>query len=221
MRPFPVREISPPCGEAPPDGHLNRRLADYDRALCLLRCDELDSVLAIQPREWQKLAQHHGAAVHQQFLKRVAGEIGRRCRTRAPKCPARDAGGVGPRAATSVARRVDSPTVAGGTVMTTRDHTIGIARRRRSMTTLRRSPYASAKMALSTPTTRPRERRGPPELPGFTPCWSEGSPRSGARSCCAARGRAHNASRHGQREPERLSTDLEERRIANVPESLA
>ena len=38
----------------------------------------VDFVLATQPREWQKLAQHHGAAVKEQFLARLAAEIGRR-----------------------------------------------------------------------------------------------------------------------------------------------
>lgn len=52
---------------------------DYDRALCLLPRDVVDFVLATQPKEWRKLAQHHGkAAVHEQFLKRLAAEIERR-----------------------------------------------------------------------------------------------------------------------------------------------
>ena len=51
---------------------------DYDRALCLLPRDVVDFVLATQPKEWQKLAQHHGAAVREQFLKRLAAEIERR-----------------------------------------------------------------------------------------------------------------------------------------------
>ena len=51
---------------------------DYDRALCLLPRDVVDFVLATQPKEWQKLAQHHGAAVKEQFLKRLAAEIERR-----------------------------------------------------------------------------------------------------------------------------------------------
>jgi type I site-specific restriction-modification system R (restriction) subunit len=73
-----VRETPPPYGETPPGGYRQRRLEDYDRALCLLPRDVVDFVLATQPKEWQKLAQHHGAAVREQFLKRLAAEIERR-----------------------------------------------------------------------------------------------------------------------------------------------
>ena len=38
----------------------------------------VDFVLATQPKEWKKLEQHHGAAVKEQFLKRLAAEIERR-----------------------------------------------------------------------------------------------------------------------------------------------
>ena len=55
-----------------------RRVEDYDRALCLLARDALDFVLATQPKEWKKLEQHHGGAVRDQFLTRLAAEIGRR-----------------------------------------------------------------------------------------------------------------------------------------------
>jgi type I restriction enzyme R subunit len=73
-----VRETAPPFGETPPGGYRKRRSEDYDRALCLLPGDVVDFVFATQPKEWQKLAQHHGAAVKEQFLKRIAAEIGRR-----------------------------------------------------------------------------------------------------------------------------------------------
>ena len=73
-----VREVSPPYGDTPPGGYRKRRAADYDRALCLLPRDAVDFVLATQPKEWQKLAQHHGAAVKEQFLERLSTEIGRR-----------------------------------------------------------------------------------------------------------------------------------------------
>ena len=57
----------------------NRRTAEqYDRTLCLLAQDVLDFVLATQPKEWARLAQHHGSSVRDQFLKRVATEINRR-----------------------------------------------------------------------------------------------------------------------------------------------
>jgi hypothetical protein len=67
-----------PYGDAPPGGYRRRRPEDYDRALCLVPRDAVDFILATQPKEWQKLAQHHGAAVKEQFLKRLAAEIERR-----------------------------------------------------------------------------------------------------------------------------------------------
>jgi hypothetical protein len=73
-----ARETPPPYGAAPPGGYPRRRLEDYDRALCLVSRDVIDFVLATQPKEWQELAQHHAAAVREQFLKRLAGEIERR-----------------------------------------------------------------------------------------------------------------------------------------------
>ena len=72
-----ARETLSPYGDAP-GGYSRRRPEDYDRTLCLLPRDVVDFVLATQPREWQKLAQHHGAAVKEQFLARLAAEIGRR-----------------------------------------------------------------------------------------------------------------------------------------------
>jgi type I restriction enzyme R subunit len=73
-----VRETPPPYGDTPPGGYRRRKPEDYDRTLCLLPRDVVDFVLATQPKEWQKLAQHHGAAVKEQFLKRLAAEIERR-----------------------------------------------------------------------------------------------------------------------------------------------
>ena len=64
--------------DMPPGGYQKRRDADYDRALCLIPRDVLDFVLATQPQEWKRLSQHHGAAVEEQFLKRLSSEIGRR-----------------------------------------------------------------------------------------------------------------------------------------------
>ena len=72
-----ARESLSPYGDVP-GGYRRRRSEDYDRALCLLPRDVVDFVLATQPREWQKLAQHHGAAVKEQFLARLAAEIARR-----------------------------------------------------------------------------------------------------------------------------------------------
>jgi len=73
-----VRETPPPFGPSPPGGYRRRKPEDYDRTLCLLPRDVVDFVLATQPKEWKKLGQHHGAAVKEQFLKRLASEIEQR-----------------------------------------------------------------------------------------------------------------------------------------------
>src|SRR5438552_7701615 len=73
-----VHETLAPYGDRTGGGYRKRRPEDYDRALCLLPRDVVDFVLATQPKEWKRLEQHHGAAVREQFLKRVAAEIERR-----------------------------------------------------------------------------------------------------------------------------------------------
>src|SRR5213593_348966 len=73
-----VRETPAPYGEMLPGGYHKRLPEDYDHSLCLLPRDVVDFVLATQPKEWEKLAQHHGSAVREQFLKRLAAEIERR-----------------------------------------------------------------------------------------------------------------------------------------------
>src|SRR6266487_3154892 len=62
-------------GEGRPGGYARRTTKDYDAALCLIPRDALDFVLATQPKEWEKLTQHHGAEVKEKFLKRLAREI--------------------------------------------------------------------------------------------------------------------------------------------------
>ena len=71
----PVRETPAPYGDTVPGGYRKRSPADYDRALCLISRDVVDFILATQPKEWERLKQHHGAAVKEQFLKRLAQEI--------------------------------------------------------------------------------------------------------------------------------------------------
>ncbi len=73
-----AKQEPPQYGDRVPGGYRKRLPEDYDRTLCLLPRDVVDFVLATQPKEWQKLAQHHGAAVKEQFLKRLASEIERR-----------------------------------------------------------------------------------------------------------------------------------------------
>jgi type I restriction enzyme, R subunit len=72
-----VHETLSPYGSASSGGYRRRSLDDYDRALCLLSRDVVDFVLATQPKEWEKLKQHHGAAIREQFLGRLASEIDR------------------------------------------------------------------------------------------------------------------------------------------------
>ncbi len=77
LRPV-LAEKRAPYGDMPPGGYSKRVSDDYDKALCLIPRDALDFVLATQPREWKRLSQHHGTAVEERFLKRLASEIGRR-----------------------------------------------------------------------------------------------------------------------------------------------
>ena len=64
--------------DMPSGGYSKRVSEDYDRDPLPHPRDVLDFVLATQPREWKRLSQHHGAMVEEQFLKRLASEIGRR-----------------------------------------------------------------------------------------------------------------------------------------------
>jgi type I restriction enzyme R subunit len=70
-----VEETVEPYGDWTPGGYLQRRPEDYDRNLCLIPRDVLDFIYATQPREWEKLSQHHGAEVKERFLKRLSREI--------------------------------------------------------------------------------------------------------------------------------------------------
>src|SRR5438876_659674 len=61
-----------------PGGYRKRAPEEYDRGLCLLPRDVVDFVLATQPKEWERLKQHHGSGIREQFLKRLSSEIERR-----------------------------------------------------------------------------------------------------------------------------------------------
>ena len=61
-----------------PGGYLKRLPQDYDRDLCLIPTDVVDFLLATQPKEWQKLKQHHGADIKLRFLGQLSREIARR-----------------------------------------------------------------------------------------------------------------------------------------------
>jgi type I restriction enzyme R subunit len=73
-----VRETGPPYGESPPGGYRKRPPEEYDQSLCLIPRDVIDFIIATQPKEWERLKQHYGTAVKEQFLKRLSREIGRR-----------------------------------------------------------------------------------------------------------------------------------------------
>ena len=74
-----VQELPPAFGDDPaPGGYRRRRAEDYDRGLCLVASEVLDFLLATQPKEWEKLEQHHGAEVKPRFLGRLSREIARR-----------------------------------------------------------------------------------------------------------------------------------------------
>ena len=74
-----VREERAPYGDEPPSGgYHKRRPEDYDRELCLIPNDVLDFLLATQPKEWERLKQHHRAETKPRFLGRLSREIARR-----------------------------------------------------------------------------------------------------------------------------------------------
>lgn len=73
-----VREGGATYGESSPGGYRKRSPEEYDTALCLLPRDAVDFVLATQAREWDKLEQHYGVLVREQFLKRLSREVERR-----------------------------------------------------------------------------------------------------------------------------------------------
>ncbi len=76
-----VREPAPPYGEEPlPGGYRKRRPEDFDPGLYLIPTNVIDFLLATQPKEWEKLKQHHGSDVKERFLARLSREIGGRAK---------------------------------------------------------------------------------------------------------------------------------------------
>jgi type I restriction enzyme R subunit len=73
-----IREERPSFGDWLPGGYLKRPSAAYDQKLCLIPRDVIDFIQATQPKEWERLKQHHGAEAKEKFLKRLAEEIERR-----------------------------------------------------------------------------------------------------------------------------------------------
>ena len=70
-----VQEPGEGYADALPGRYYRRRPEEYDRALCLIPRDVIDFIWATQPKEWEKLRQHHGTDVKEKFLKRLAREI--------------------------------------------------------------------------------------------------------------------------------------------------
>src|SRR5438132_4318584 len=58
-----------------PGGYRQRKLEDYDRALCLMPNEVLNFIYATQPKEWEKFKQQMGTDAKDRLLKRLASEI--------------------------------------------------------------------------------------------------------------------------------------------------
>lgn len=66
-------------GNALPGGyHRRNSQTDYDRHRYLIPRDVIDFIYATQPKEWERLKQHHGAEVKEKFIARLSREIERR-----------------------------------------------------------------------------------------------------------------------------------------------
>ena len=77
--PTGVEEPRASYGDDPLPGSFHkRRSADYDRALGLIPQDVLDFLLATQPKQWNRLKQHHGPDVKPRFLRLLASVIASR-----------------------------------------------------------------------------------------------------------------------------------------------
>lgn len=76
--PAVIRDSPMPASGFLPGGYHRRTTKSYDPPFCLLPDDVIDFVLATQAKEWNRLKEHHGEGVRDQFLKRLAAEIERR-----------------------------------------------------------------------------------------------------------------------------------------------
>ncbi|HEY9870248.1 MAG TPA: type I restriction endonuclease [Candidatus Obscuribacterales bacterium] len=65
-------------GEMLPGGYQRRGQEDYDRELCLIPRDVIDFIWPTQPKQWERLKEHHGADVRPRFLRRLASELASR-----------------------------------------------------------------------------------------------------------------------------------------------
>jgi len=58
-----------------PGNYRHRLDTDFDKQTLLIARDLVDFVMATQPKEWERLAEHHGPEVKAKFAKRVSTEI--------------------------------------------------------------------------------------------------------------------------------------------------
>ena len=72
---FLSKEDSAAYGAWSPGRYRKREDTDFDKATMLLPKDTLDFVMTTQPKEWERLFEHHGAGVKAKFLKRVSSEV--------------------------------------------------------------------------------------------------------------------------------------------------
>ncbi|MCI0444402.1 DEAD/DEAH box helicase family protein, partial [bacterium] len=75
---FAIHESFDSYEYALPGGYRRRSYTEYDRNLCLIPRDVIDFILATQPKEWEKLKQHHGIEIKERFISRLSQEIARR-----------------------------------------------------------------------------------------------------------------------------------------------
>ncbi|HEY6198132.1 MAG TPA: RNA-binding domain-containing protein [Candidatus Binatia bacterium] len=78
VSPMVIRDSPTPASGFLPGHYRRRTTKSYDPALCILPDDVIHFVVATQAKEWNRLKEHHGDAVREQFLKRLAAEIERR-----------------------------------------------------------------------------------------------------------------------------------------------
>ena len=65
-------------GAGHPGRYHRRRPEQYDRALCLIPDDLIAFVQATQPEAWERLREHHGDDLRDEFVRRVSGQVVRR-----------------------------------------------------------------------------------------------------------------------------------------------
>lgn len=65
-------------GAGHPGGYHRRRPDQYDRSLCLIPDDLIAFVQATQPDSWERLREHHGDGLRDEFVRRISAQVARR-----------------------------------------------------------------------------------------------------------------------------------------------